>query len=116
MGELSSYEFQGKTLCLSALRVLFDIGRKKWTAIKNVASTSGVSPIHKGKGKPSNMHLRDDNPVLNALCNHFRELEDLGEPIATRIVREVTGEVTECNNADNNICLPMCLQKRLLYH
>ena len=81
MGELASHEFQGKSLCLSALRVLFDIGRKKWTAIKNVASTSGVSPIHKGKGKPSNRHLRNDNPVLIALRTTFKSWKILVSPL-----------------------------------
>ena len=63
----------------------------------------GVSPIHKGRGQPGNRHLREENPVVCALRNHFLELEDLGEPAATMIVREITGEVTECDNNDSTI-------------
>ncbi len=99
------------TLCLTALRQLFDLGQKKWEGIKKIATSSGVSPVHKAKGKPGNRRFRDDNPVVVALRNHFAELEDLGEPVATRIVCKVTGEVTEHDNYDNKIYLPVCLQK-----
>jgi hypothetical protein len=74
-----------------------------------------VSPVHKAKGKPGNRRFRDDNPVVVALRHHFTELEDLGKPVATRILRDVTGKVTEHANNDNTIYIPMCLQKRLLY-
>ncbi len=75
-----------------------------------------MSPVHKAKGKPGNRRFKEDNPVIFALQNHFLELEDLGEPVATRIVCKSTGEVTEHDSNDNTIYLPMCLQKRLLYH
>ena len=77
--------------------------------------SSGVSPVHKARGKPGNRHSKEDNAVIFALQNHFLELEDLGEPVATRIVREVHGKVTECDSNDNTIYLPMCLQKWHLY-
>ena len=112
---MATRKVANRTLCLSALRQLLDLGQKKWEGIKKIATSSGVSPVHKAKGKPGNRRFRDDNPVVVTLKNHFTDLEDLGEPVATRIVREVTGKVTEHDNNDNTIYLPMCLQKRLLY-
>ena len=109
LGELATHKFAGRTLCLSALRQLFDLGQKKWEGIKKIPTSSGVSPVHKAKGKPGNRRFKEDNPLFFALQNHFSELEDLGEPVATRIVREVTGEVTERDSNDNTIYLPMCL-------
>jgi hypothetical protein len=41
------------------------------------------------------------------------ELEGLGEPIATKIAHEVTGEITESDNTNNSIYVSMCLQKHL---
>ena len=52
----------------------------------------GVYPVHKAKGKPGNRCFKEDNLLLFALQNHFSELEDLGEPVATRTVHKVTGE------------------------
>jgi len=94
---------------------LFDLGQRKWEGIKKIATSTGVSPLHKAKGKPGNRRFRDDNAVVVALWHHFTESEDLGKSVPTRIVREVTGKVTEHDNSDNIIYLPMCLQKWLLY-
>jgi hypothetical protein len=75
-----------------------------------------VSPVHKAKDKPGNSHMKDDNPVIVDLCNHFSEMDDLSESVATRIVCKVPGKVTEHDNNNNAYYLPMCLQKRLLCH
>ena len=115
LGELATHKFAGRTLCLSALLQIFDLGQKKWEGIKKIVMSSGVSPVHKAKGKPGNRRFKEDNPLFFALQNHFLEWEDLDEPVATRIVCEVTGKVTEHDSKENTIYLPMCLQKRLLY-
>ena len=72
-----------------------------------------MSPVHKAKGKPGNRCSKEDNPGLVALQNHFLELEDLGESVAIRIVCEVTGKVTESDNNDNTVHLPMCCRSSL---
>ena len=71
LGELATHKFAGRTLCLSALRQLFDLGQKKWEGIKKIVMSSGVSPVHKAKGKPGNRRFKEDNPVIFALQNHF---------------------------------------------
>jgi hypothetical protein len=71
---LATCKFANRTLCLSALCQLFGLDQKKWEAIKKIATSSGVSPVHKAKGKPSNRHFTDVNPVIFALRNHFSEL------------------------------------------
>ena len=115
MGELASHKFQGKTLCLSALRVLFDIGRKKWTAIKVLHPLQEYLLSTREKESPATGISAMTTLFSLPYATTFKSWKILVSPLQTRIVREVTGEVTEQDNADNNIYLPMCLQKRLIY-
>jgi hypothetical protein len=43
------------------------------------------------------------------------ELCDLGEPVATRIVQEVTGLIELCDKEDSTIYLPTVMRRRAIY-
>ena len=49
LSELTTRKFAGRTVCLSALHQLIDLGQKKWEGIKKIATSSGVPPVHKAK-------------------------------------------------------------------
>ena len=75
-----------------------------------------IAPDHGLKCKKSNTkRSRNSDPAVMAVYAHLDEHCDLGEPSATRIVREATGKTTLCDKEDTAIYIPMVLTKRLLY-
>jgi hypothetical protein len=66
----------------------------------------------KGKEANKSKKLNALHPGLRA---YLSEIEDLGEPIATRIVREVCGLTTLHDTKDDTIYLPMVMSKRSIY-
>lgn len=111
ISEFTTCKLAHHCICLSLPWLLFDLSQKKWEEIKKVAISFGMSPIHKGKGKPGNRHFKGDSSVMVALLDHVH----LGEPLATRIVLQTMCEVTEWSNYNYIIYLSMRLQKQFLY-
>jgi hypothetical protein len=68
---------------------LFSIGKKKWGVLSKTAQTTTVAKPHGLKGVANRSKGFQDR--LAAVNAHLDELCDLGEPVATRIVREVFG-------------------------
>jgi hypothetical protein len=60
--------------------------------------------------------FHEENPVIIALYNNLLKWEDLRELVATRIIQEITVQETECDNNENTIYHPMCIQKHRHYH
>jgi hypothetical protein len=82
-------------------------------------------PCHKLKRKTSNKKRKFLEDYEESLNEHFDELVKEAEPIATRYVREVTGETTLRDSKDDLVYLPSfftvcncyakyCLEKRSL--
>lgn len=89
---------------------LFDFGVTKWSRMSKIAQTTTIVPPHGLKGKEPNCS-KAYNQLLGPLNNHLDELCDMGEPVATRIVREVTGLVELYDKEDSTIYLPMVITK-----
>ena len=76
-----------------------------------------MAPEHGLKGKTTN-HARshEKDASVEAVFHHLDEHCDLGEPSATRIVRDAKEETHLCDHKDTAIYLPMVLSKMKLYH
>lgn len=104
-----------KPICLKALKKLFKLGRDAWLTISKRASNGGVVPPHGNKGKPNGRKRKPTDPVIIKLKAFMTRIERLGEPCATRLVREETGETTVRDDEDNAVYLPMVYGKRSTY-
>lgn len=104
------------TICLATLWSLFGIERRAWSTIKKNANTNAVAPDHGNKGKVNGRKIKDTNPILVALKAFMSKLEKLGEPRATRFVREEVGQTTIRDHADKGIWLPMICGMRAVYY
>ena len=102
------------TICKKALMQLFSIKKDQWSRISKTAKTSSVVADHGLKGKEANKSKKL-NALLPGLRAYLSEIEDLGEPIATRIVREVCGLTTLRDSKDDTIYLTMVMSKRSIY-
>ena len=101
-------------ICKVALMQLFDFGKTKWSRISRISKTTTIATTHGLKGKSPNCS-KADTELLAPLNNHLNELCDLGEPIATQIVREVTGLIELHDKEDSTIYLPMVMTKWAIY-
>ena len=102
-------------LCVQTIRRMFNLGNAAWKSVKKQAGLSSVAKKHgnRGKGRPS--LTTGDGQVARDLRDFFTQLEKLGEPRATRVVREEVGEVTIRDHDDIAIWLPMTYGKRAVY-
>lgn len=98
-------------MCKQACCKLFNKGRDAWSAIRKQADRSTVVSPHGNTGKPNGRNRKDSDPVMVQLRGFFSEMEKLGEPCATRIVREEVGETTLRDHDDKAIYLPMYYNK-----
>jgi hypothetical protein len=77
--------------------------------------TSNTIPSHKLKGKLPNNKRKFLEDYQESLNEHFEELEKEAEPIATRYVRELTGETTLRDRQDDLVYLPSFFSVRKCY-
>ena len=93
-------------------------GKDAWKTVKQWLKT-GIEPTHKLKGKPSNRNQSVRIETQDTLHTFFTELEQLGAPGATEVVRNFEGDVVtqqlKYSNEDM-IELPSCYSKRSLYN
>lgn len=102
------------TICASSMMNILGKGREWWYSCSNHVDNSTL-PEHKLKGKPSNRKARFDLLHKDALKAHFEELRREVIPIATRFVREKTGETTTRDDDDKIEQLPPYVTKRSCY-
>jgi hypothetical protein len=55
-------------------------------------------PHHKGAGKKSNVAIKDDDPCMIHLRNHFDYLYKLGEVRVTKVIAKVVDGACGCAN------------------
>ena len=102
---------QEHRLCLLGMCSLMGIGDTRYRSIK-AASSLGVMPRHKGLGKRSNVTIKNDDPRMIHLQNHFDYLHKLGQVRATRVIATVVdGErgLTNREDTNGNIYLPISM-------
>ena len=62
---------------------------KQWRyALRKTATTTGVEKDYGNRGKET--RIKEDNPTMPPIRNHFSELLNLREVRATRFVRKIT--------------------------
>jgi hypothetical protein len=90
---------------------LLGIGDFQYRSIRDAASC-GVMPRHKGAGNKSYVAIKDDDPCMIHLRNHFNYLYKLGKVRATKmIVKVVDGACGPANreDTDRNIYWPISM-------
>ncbi len=81
------------------------IGQERWSNIIGHSKKSATVKVH-GNSNNSNATINSDSPVIRNLAEHFEKLESMAEVIATRTVREITGEVLLRDTSDTKKYLP----------
>ena len=72
------------TVCTSSLYIVMDMSRGRMEPIMKAYNTTGIIKAHGNKGKSKAM--KDDDPRLGPLLEHYEELLELGEVRATRLI------------------------------
>jgi hypothetical protein len=103
------------TICRDALLDLLGWGKMMWTTCLNHAR-SNTLPGHKLRGKKTNMKRKWDELYYESLVEHFEDLRKEAGPIATRFVREKTGQTTTRDDNEKGEYLPTTFSKRQCYY
>jgi hypothetical protein len=99
-------------ICANAMLAILGKGRMFWkTCCKAVISN--IVPIHGSKGKTSNNILDPNSDVYLSLYWFFEDIQELAEPRATRLVREITNNGIRDDN--ETLDLPAWTTKRNMY-
>ncbi len=93
VNNISLEPLQNSPVCTSAIMAICGIGEKRWSEIIGRSKKSSQVKPH-GNNENSNAKIKADNPVIKNLTEHFKKIEDMAEVVATRTVREITGEIT----------------------
>jgi hypothetical protein len=101
-------------VCQSAMMDILGTGYKWWRGCLKHYNQMTI-PSHKLTGKMSNKKRKFLQDFEDDLKSHFEELEKEAEPIATRYVREVTGETTLRDADDSMLYLPSFFTQRNCY-
>ena len=113
--DLEQYQdLRNKRICVTAMRALLGKGRDWWKSCVD-HHKSMTLPNHKLTGKISNKKRKFLGDFQEQLEEHFEELQREAEPIATRYVREVTGETSLRDDQDDLLFLPPYLTVRGCY-
>ena len=98
-------------MCTQSMMLVMDIGPSRFSKIRKAAISTGIVKPHGNKGRSTAM--KDTDPRIPPLVDHFEELLLLGEVKATRLVSEMVDgmemysicpNTTEAN--DENVYLP----------
>ena len=101
-----------RKICESALLTIIGYSRTFWTTCKQCAK-EGTIPTHGLAGRPPNNSISDELSV--ELHLFFADMQDFAEPIATRFIREKTGELDTRDEDDDVLQLAPSFSKRGLY-
>ena len=96
------------------MQALLGKGRDWWKSCTD-HNKNMTLPNHKLTGRPSNKRRRFLQDFEEQLTEHFEELKREAEPIATRYVREITGETSLRDDNDELLFLPPYLTVRGCY-
>jgi hypothetical protein len=102
-------------ICRDSLMDLLGIGKLYWKTCLHHAINNTI-PEYKLKGKKTNWKRRWDEMYYDSLVEHFEELRKEAGPIATRFVREKTGETTTRDDNEKVEALPPSFSKRQCYY
>jgi hypothetical protein len=101
-------------ICRDALMDILGLGKLYWSTCVQHAMNNTI-PAYKLKGKKTYRKLRWDAMYFDSLVEHFEELrKEAGPRIATRFVREKTGETTTRDDNEKVECLPPSFSKRMM--
>jgi hypothetical protein len=92
-------------VCQHALMDILVKGKRFWYSCCRYHETNTI-PKHQLTGKPSNKKRKFLEDYEEELMDHLEELKREAEPIATRYVRELTGETTLRDCQDDLLYLP----------
>jgi len=101
-------------ICSNAMMDVLSKGYKWWKDCVD-HNKNMTLPMHKLTGKMSNKRRSFLSNFEEDLIDHFEELKLEAEPIATRYVREVTGETTLRDKDDTALFLPSFFTQRNCY-
>ncbi len=76
-----------------------------WHQVIEMVKNSATVMLH-GNTKNSNATINSDYSVIRNLAKHFEKWENMMEVVATRIVREMMGEVALRDTSDTKKYLP----------
>ncbi len=99
-------------ICANAMLAILGKGKKFWKTCCD-ATIRNTVPMHGSMGKTSNNILDPNSDVLISLGCFFEEMQELAEPRATRLVREMTNNGVRDDN--QTLDLPAWTTKRDLY-
>ncbi len=94
-----------KAVCTSTIMAICGVGDETWSSIIDQATNSATAKQHGSKNN-NNAKIPEDNPVIRNLTEHFKKVKSMAEVTATRVVREMSGEVTLRDLSDTKKCLP----------
>lgn len=100
--------------CPSSILDILGKGKTFWNTCHSHSITN-TFPFHKLTGQPSNKKRMWDSLYEDSLILHMEELRKESGPIATRFVREETGEVTTRDDNDKSEYLSPAWSKRQCY-
>jgi hypothetical protein len=102
-------------ICRDALMDILGLGKLFWeTCLRHVRCNT--LPEYKAKGRKSNIKERWNAVFFDSLVQHFEELRKEAGPIATRFVRERTGETTTRDDNEDAEYLTPDFSKRQCYY
>ena len=100
-------------ICKSAIRTLLDFGRYQWRTAERCVKKC-VLPKHGNRTKRSNNGKYFDTYVKENLETFFLDLQQLGCPQATRVVRDLTG--SGLRDGEEGVTeLPPAFSRRSMY-
>jgi hypothetical protein len=102
-------------ICRDALVDILGLGRIYWSTCLQHALNNTL-PDYKLKGRTTNRKRKWDATYFDSLVVHFEELRKEAVPIATRFVRERTGETTTRDDNEKVEALPPSFTKRQCYY
>mmetsp|Transcript_30326 Transcript_30326/g.63364 ORF Transcript_30326/g.63364 Transcript_30326/m.63364 type:complete len:379 (-) Transcript_30326:274-1410(-) len=94
-------------VCSDALHALMRVGTTRKSAILRSYNTTGVAKSHGNKGKST--AIKEDDPRMGPIREHFNELLKLGEDRPTRLISaKVDGTMQRVtrDNEDDSVYLP----------
>ena len=103
-----------EAVCTCAIMAVCGIGQERCSNIIGHSKKSATVKVH-GNSNNSNATINSDSPVIRNLAEHFEKLESMAEVIATRTVREMTGEVLLRDTSDTKKYLPAWMTKQDSY-
>ena len=82
-------------ICTEAMKVLYEVGDRRFTGIRSAAKTTGAVKGHSNKGK--SMVFKEYDPIILLIWDHFNHFLGLGEVRATHFIQARRGERGQCD-------------------